>query len=398
MSINLKWPNGNFNDCELIVFDKDGTVVDFNSVWLNMAAARAQWLADHLSKNSGELFSWRNRLLKASGIDPESGSISLHGPIVNLSFESQSYCLATLIHTLHPEGISWQEALNLTNKSIEWALHHNDPASLAEPLEGAFEFIKELAKTNVKLAMITSDSTENAQRTLERFEVLKYFCAVEGSDITPSKPSPRALLRVCKKAGVDPSRTIVIGDAPNDVRMAREANIQVICIEGLAKANEISEMGAHPITKWAELSFETAKTTEVMILRTDGASRGNPGPAAIGAVIYDANGNLIRKLGRPIGNQTNNFAEYSALIGGLEEAIKLSPQELKIELDSELIVKQIQRKYKVKDYALLELFGKVNELLNQLKGKWEIRHIPRAQNSEADKLCNLALNNNSEIR
>lgn len=398
MSIQLNWPGGSHNDCELVVFDKDGTIIDFKSVWLNMAAARAQWIADHLSSNSPELFTWRNRLLRAAGVEPETGDISLHGPIVNLSFESQSYCLATLIHTLLPDKFSWDKALTLTNNSIEWALHHNDPAALAEPIEGAFEFIKELAKTDIKLALITSDSTENAKRTLERFGVFHLFSVVEGSDITPSKPSPRALLRVCKKAGVDPTRTIVIGDAPNDVRMAREANVEVLCLEGLANKNELTEMGAFPFKSWNELSFKTVPNHEGLIIKTDGASRGNPGPASIGFVIYDLKGNIISKCGKPIGIQTNNYAEYSALIEGLKEVLRLSPRKISIEADSELMVKQVKKEYKVKDFALIELYGQVNELLNQLKGKWEIKHIARAQNHEADELCNLALNQNREIR
>ena len=398
MSIQLFWPGGSHNDCELIVFDKDGTIVDFKSVWLNMAAARAQWIADHLSSNSAELFSWRNRLLRAAGVEPESGDISLHGPIVNLSFESQSYCLACLIHTLQPDKFSWEQALNLTNASIEWALHHNDPAALAEPIEGAFEFIQQLSTTNVKLALITSDSSENAKRTLQRFQVLDLFSVVEGSDMIPAKPSPRALLRVCKRAGVDPSRTVMIGDAPNDVRMARETGVEVLCLEGLANREELIEMGATPFKAWRELSFKDVQNHEGLILRTDGASRGNPGPAAIGFVIYDLKGNLISKRGKPIGIQTNNYAEYSALIEGLEEALRLRPRKLMIEADSELMVKQIRKEYKVKDYALLELYGQVAERLNEYNGKWEIRRIARAHNYEADELCNLALNNNREVR
>jgi ribonuclease HI len=401
VSVQLSWPGGSHNDCELIVFDKDGTIIDFESVWLNMAAARAQWLADKLSSNSAELFTWRNRFLRAAGVEPESGRISLSGPIVNLSFENQSYCLATLLHTILPEKYSWKQALEFTSQSIEWALHHNDPAKLAAPIKGAFEFIKEIAQTNIKLALLTSDSTDNAKRTLERFGVLDLFCVVQGSDINPAKPSPRALLKVCKQAGVDPSRTIVIGDAPNDVRMSLEANIPAICLEGLATDQELLELGASATFKtWSEISFKQKQTPPVegLILRTDGASRGNPGQASIAYVIFDAKGNRLSGSGKPIGSQTNNYAEYSALIYGLKEVIKLKPEKLLIEIDSELIVKQVQKIYKVKDAVLQKLYAEVVDLLKLIDKKWKIKHIPRSNNHEADELCNKALDTNTEVQ
>lgn len=400
MSIQLNWPNGSHKDCELIVFDKDGTIVDFKSVWLNMAAARAVWLANKLSSNSAELFTWRERFLRAAGVEPQSGEISLSGPIVNLSFENQSYCLATLLHTLLPHKYPWEEALKLSTQSIEVALHQNDPATLATPIDGAFEFIREVAKTDIKLALITSDSTDNAERTLERFGVKNHFCCIRGSDILPAKPSPIALLNVCKQAGVDPSRTIVIGDAPNDVRMGNEANIPVLCLEGLANSQQLIAIGAAATLKtWNDLSFNKQEIpeSEALILRTDGASRGNPGEAAIGFIILDSKGNQIFRLGKPIGKQTNNYAEYIALLEGLKKVISFMPAELIIEMDSELIVKQIQGLYKVKEITLKQIYTEVQAILSKFEGKWQIRHIFRKGNSEADELCNRALDQNAQV-
>jgi ribonuclease HI len=126
-------------------------------------------------------------------------------------------------------------------------------------------------------------------------------------------------------------------------------------------------------------------------LYTDGGSRGNPGPAGIGIIMLDAAKKKIKESFRYIGETTNNVAEYSALIQGLEEAIALNADEVIINLDSELIVKQLKGEYKVKDAAMKELFGKAIGILKRF-GSFEIRHIERAKNKEADRLVNKAIN------
>ena len=132
-------------------------------------------------------------------------------------------------------------------------------------------------------------------------------------------------------------------------------------------------------------------------LRSDGASRGNPGSASIGYVVFDNEGHILKSLGKPIGIKTNNQAEYLALIEGLKGALQIPFASIFIEIDSELIVKQIKGEYRVKDLSLKELFLQVDSLLSQAKGKWHIKHIRRAFNKEADQLCNLALDKNQEV-
>lgn len=124
---------------------------------------------------------------------------------------------------------------------------------------------------------------------------------------------------------------------------------------------------------------------------TDGGARGNPGPAGVGVVIKSA-GKDIKKIGRYIGETTNNQAEYKAVILALEEAKKLKAQELDFYLDSELVVKQLNRQYKVKDPDLAPLFLEIWNLSTALK-KITYTYIPREQNKEADKLVNEAIDN-----
>lgn len=127
-----------------------------------------------------------------------------------------------------------------------------------------------------------------------------------------------------------------------------------------------------------------------VVIHSDGVSRGNPGLAAIGATIKDERGRLIASISRPIGRATNNQAEYRAIIVALEQAIGLGAREIVLNSDSELVVKQINGKYRVKKAALKPLFRRVKELSNHLEG-FTIHHIPRRQNKEADRLANRVL-------
>jgi ribonuclease HI len=130
-----------------------------------------------------------------------------------------------------------------------------------------------------------------------------------------------------------------------------------------------------------------------VIINTDGAARGNPGPAAIGCTIKDEWGNLIASLCQRIGRATNNEAEYFAVIKVLEKAIASGAKHVEIKSDSELVVKQINGKYRVKKATLKPLYQKVVQLIASLEN-FVITYVPREQNREADKLANKALDSN----
>ena len=125
-------------------------------------------------------------------------------------------------------------------------------------------------------------------------------------------------------------------------------------------------------------------------LFTDGGARGNPGPAGIGAVILNEEGKVIVEISEYIGETTNNQAEYKALIAGLAKAKELSVSELEVFLDSELVVKQLNREYRVKDKDLAPLFLQVYNISLGFK-KIVFKHIYRERNELADKLVNQAL-------
>lgn len=121
----------------------------------------------------------------------------------------------------------------------------------------------------------------------------------------------------------------------------------------------------------------------------DGAARNNPGPAAIGVVIRQGN-KLVAEFGKYIGETTNNVAEYTACIEALKKAHELHISEIKLFSDSELLVRQINGEYRVKDARLQNLMAHFQREKEKLKS-FSISHIPREQNSEADALANRAL-------
>ena len=133
-----------------------------------------------------------------------------------------------------------------------------------------------------------------------------------------------------------------------------------------------------------------------VIAYTDGASRGNPGPAAAGFILTDANGAQLQAKAFFIGRATNNVAEYTGIIKALEAAIKIGAKRLIVFSDSELLVRQINGEYKVKSEQIRPLFAAAVELLGRLEN-WKVRHVTRDKNKEADKLVNQALNLGQDV-
>jgi ribonuclease HI len=126
-----------------------------------------------------------------------------------------------------------------------------------------------------------------------------------------------------------------------------------------------------------------------LTIYTDGASRNNPGEAGAGVYIMK-NGEPLERLARYLGTATNNVAEYTAAIMGLQQAVTLGARRVKLLADSELLVKQINGQYKVKNEGLKPLHAQVKELIARI-GSVEVQYIPRAQNKEADALANKAI-------
>ena len=132
------------------------------------------------------------------------------------------------------------------------------------------------------------------------------------------------------------------------------------------------------------------KGTPEFFIQADGASRGNPGEAAAGAVISDARGRTVKEIKCFLGMATNNVAEYRAVILALEKALELGAGSVTVYLDSELVVRQLRGEYRVREAHLKTLHRQALEILNRFS-KYAIHHVPREENRRADQLANEAI-------
>ncbi len=128
-----------------------------------------------------------------------------------------------------------------------------------------------------------------------------------------------------------------------------------------------------------------------LLIYTDGAARGNPGPAGLGAILRDAeSGALLAELARFLGVRTNNYAEWTAVEDALREALRLGATHVDLRMDSELVARQISGRYRVKHPDLKPIHASVMAMLGQL-GSYTVGHVPRELNKEADRLSNVAI-------
>jgi ribonuclease HI len=130
-----------------------------------------------------------------------------------------------------------------------------------------------------------------------------------------------------------------------------------------------------------------AESQKAWVVMVDGAARGNPGPAGCGAVIYDENGVVVQQLSQYLGHTTNNVAEYEGLLMGLEAFLQLGRKHIVVQSDSELLVRQLNGQYRVKDEKLKVLFERAMTLLRQFDS-YRILHVGRELNKLADRLAN----------
>jgi len=133
-----------------------------------------------------------------------------------------------------------------------------------------------------------------------------------------------------------------------------------------------------------------------LVIYTDGAARGNPGPAGAGAVLRDASsGSVVGEIARFLGIRTNNYAEWTAVELALAEALRLGARQVDLRMDSELVARQISGRYRVKHPELKPIHARVMAMLARLES-YTVGHVPRELNKEADRMSNIAIDDPRE--
>ena len=175
-------------------------------------------------------------------------------------------------------------------------------------------------------------------------------------------------------------------------RAARESAQDLDAAMNESKVDRDRKKKERVVAAVAEREAERAVEARPLRTRlfTDGAARGNPGPAGAGAVIISPEGHVVAKLGKYLGETTNNVAEYTGLILGLKRAKAMGLRELEVLADSELLVKQLSGEYKVKADHLQPLHDEAKALLKAFD-VIDVRHIPREENEAADEMSNKAI-------
>ena len=168
--------------------------------------------------------------------------------------------------------------------------------------------------------------------------------------------------------------------------LAADMDVELLVSEGDVSRRELREA----LLEGAKMMDETSEKLLNLIIHIDGASRGNPGHSSAGVVIDDDEGHNLAEDFIYLGKGTNNTAEYGALVHALEKSAMLKADTLLIYSDSELVVKQMQGLYRVKEPKLQTLFFKARSMLDRFR-RVEFRHIPRKENRRADMLANQAL-------
>jgi ribonuclease HI len=193
-------------------------------------------------------------------------------------------------------------------------------------------------------------------------------------------------------AAAAPSKGLKVRKATEVERAARQSSEDLEAAMNESKVErdrKKRERAAAAAVEREERRVEEARPPRTR-LYTDGAARGNPGPAGAGAVIVSPAGQIVAKVGKYLGETTNNVAEYSGLIIGLKRAKAMGLRELEVLADSELLVRQLKGEYQVKADHLRPLYEEARTLLAGFPDV-ELRHIPREENQQADDMSNRAI-------
>lgn len=205
--------------CRLIIFDKDGTLIDFTATWVPLIRKRVSFLLKKVGKR-GDL---EATLLRSWGIDPLSGKVDPRGPCP-VSPRSDEIIIGTM--ALYQQGYPWDEAKQWVSQAFDEADADGDWRKNVIPIKGIQAFLIQLKKNGLYLALATNDERKDTEAILNHLGMNGLFDVVLcWGEVIPAKPHPETILTICRKLSVDPHETVMVGDSVTDMMMGKNAGV-----------------------------------------------------------------------------------------------------------------------------------------------------------------------------
>ncbi len=205
--------------CRLIIFDKDGTLIDFTATWVPLIRKRVAFLLKKLGRN-GTLEAF---LLRSWGIDPVSGRVDPRGPCP-VSPRSDEIVIGTM--ALYQHGYNWDESKQWVAQAFDEADADGDWRQAVVPIEGIQTFLKRLKGVGCHTALATNDERKDTEAILRHLDIDRLFDMVLcWGEVSPPKPHPETILTICRRLSIPPGETVMVGDSVTDMVMGKRAGV-----------------------------------------------------------------------------------------------------------------------------------------------------------------------------
>jgi len=227
---------------EMILFDKDGTLIDVHHYWSEMLRLRSeliinQWFRGHSEKNT-----IKRDLIESMGVDLLTGKIKVTGPV---GIKPRTFLVSVASNLVRSKGVS------ISNSEIEDIFLEvdrttsEDMSSLVRPLPGVFKLLKNLKNSGIGMSVVSTDITCRTRLAMESLAISHFFTEIIGGDeVQNTKPFPDLALQISKKTGVNVDKMMVIGDNPVDIQMGLSAkiNLNIAVLTGLSDTNSFNKL------------------------------------------------------------------------------------------------------------------------------------------------------------
>jgi phosphoglycolate phosphatase len=239
--------------CRLIIFDKDGTLIDFAATWVPLIQKRVSFLLKTLGRNDQEL---RAFLLKSWGIDPTSGKIDPRGPCP-VSPRADEIIIGTM--ALYQKGYPWDEAKQWVAQAFDEADADGDWREKVVPIKGIQPFLSRLREDGFRTALATNDERKDTEAILNHLGMEGLFDTILcAGEVSLPKPHPETIFSICRKLGIDPKETVMVGDSVADMMAGKRAGVALtigILEGGVTPREELEKVADLVVDSIRDLTF-----------------------------------------------------------------------------------------------------------------------------------------------